>query len=970
MEFIWRRLEEPPEFFGVPLGFDPYWWLPFGIVVLVAALGLVAWTYRRESRTIGRSWAAFLGTLRTLTYVALFLIWLLPAMRRVTMSEQQSKVALLFDVSASLTEVSDFPATDLPGELRLTRQEELLELLKQAEPITPGGPTPPDFLTRLLEKNPLVCYRFGEVIDPQNWQVVKEAPPSPGMWRRQLLPTGYCAWDEVPAAETISKLVKLSQDVEGLTEQNASKAKALADAVERSEAERRALQSRLTNRTNIGQALRDLMQREKGNLQGVILFSDGRPTAGSSQELAEGLALAKRENVPVFTVGLGQVQTVPNLRLVDVLAPTRVQPEDDFPIRVALEGENLPAGQAATVILRVQRPGEKPEDLPPRQVNLTAASNRQARGSAEFRITNPKKLKGDWKFTARVASLKGERTRADNVSNEPKIVKVEERKLRVLLLASAASKEYQFVRSLLAREHEKFDITVCLQSAQTGTVQDVDPKRLLEKFPTELRAGDADPNNLGNYDVIVGFDPDWRVLLGKDEALGKPSPLSNLHKWVQELGGGLVLIAAPVNTFNLARDPELQAARELYPVVFDDSPEALNIIDRANRDPWALNWDPAAAAQPYLDLTDSGDPARFFEGWDLFFDVQRTADTNQADFPATRGFFSYFPIKRVQPGAQVLARYGDPNRKAQTPDNQRQPFFVYSKLAKGPVFYIGSGETYRLRSFSSKYHERFWTKLLRVMGKRETSRGLLVVGSRYSEGETAVVEAELLDNELKPLPPDPRNPVLLRVSVPAGQTDVPKEWRDGLPMQAESGRPGAYALRFLVKRAGKYGVELRVPGTGEIRTASFIVETSDPERDNLRPDHALLHRVASAVQGVRLLDEAKRPAFLEALQNAKEVMKRDAQDVPGGATAALTADNETDRLFFTLKTLNWIPECLDSNIVPFRSEGRVYDLWDKGLTVWAHLDQPDQAAGPAWALVLLCLLLGGEWLTRKLLRLA
>jgi hypothetical protein len=969
MEFVWRRLEEPPELFGLPLAFDPVWWLAISIPILIGALVLVALTYRRESRTIGRTWAALLGLLRTLTYVTLFFIWLLPAMRQVTTSEQQSKVAVLFDVSASLSETSDAAATDTPGEVRLTRQEELLELLKKAEPITAGGPTPPDFLAKLLEKNPLVCYRFGEVIDPQNWVVGRDGRPELDEWRRQLIPTGSGTWDQLPAFETIGSLVKLAQEVEGLSEQNASKSKALAEAVERNEAERRSIRGRLLNRTNIGQALRDVLQKEKGNLQGVILFSDGRPTAGSAQDVSEALTVAKRENVPVFTVGLGQLQTIANLRLVDVLAPTRVQPEDDFPVRVALEGDNLPAGQSANVILQVQRPGEKPEDLPAQQVNLTATSNRQARGSAEFRITNPKKIKGDWKFTARVTPLKGERTRADNVADEPKIVKVEERKLSVLLFASAASKEYQFVRGMLAREHEKFEVSICLQSAQSGTVQDIDPKRLLERFPPELRGRDADPNNLGNYDVIVAFDPDWRLLLGKEDAIGRASPMENLKKWVQELGGGLVLIAAPVHTFNLARDPELQSVRDLYPVVFDDSPDALHILDRANRDPWALNWDPAATTHPFLDLTDSGGPSHFFDGWDLFFDAQRNPETNQADMPSTRGFFSYFPIKRVQPGAQVLARYGDTNRKAQTPNNERQPFFVYSKSAKGPVFFIGSGETYRLRSFSEKFHERFWTKLLRSLGKRETSRGLLVVGSRYAEGETVVVETELLDNDLKPLAPDPRTPVLLKVNPPAGLADVPKEWKDGLPMQAEKGKPGSFAARFLVKSAGKYGVELRAPGAGELR-ASFVVETSDPERDDLRPDHALLHRLASTAQGVRLLDESKRAGFVEALQRAKEAMRRDAQEAPGGGAATLTPENDADRLFFHLKTATWIPECLDSNIVPFRSEGRVYDLWDKGVTVWQHLDAPDKAAGPSWALIVLCIFLGGEWLTRKLLRLA
>jgi hypothetical protein len=304
----------------------------------------------------------------------------------------------------------------------------------------------------------------------------------------------------------------------------------------------------------------------------------------------------------------------------------------------------------------------------------------------------------------------------------------------------------------------------------------------------------------------------------------------------------------------------------------------LQILDRSNRDAWGLVWDPAAASQPFLDLTDSNNPSRFFEGWDLFFGVESSAE-KPVDVPAQRGFYSYFPVKQLKPGAQVLARYADPNRKAQTPHGERQPFFVMSKAGKGPIFYIGSGETYRLRAFSIKFHERFWTKLLRAMGKRESSRGVLVVGSRYSEGETVLVEAELLDNDLRPLAPDPRFPVLLRV-IPqpdsrgaANQRDIPKEWSEGIPMQAEASKPGAYSARFLVKSAGKYGLELIVPGAGEKLNATFTVQASDPERDDVRPDHMSLYRLASPADGIRLLDESKRSGFIAALQETKDALQ-------------------------------------------------------------------------------------------------
>ncbi|MFO0813742.1 MAG: hypothetical protein U0796_11015 [Gemmatales bacterium] len=972
MEFVWRRLEEPAELFGMPLSFDPYWWLAIAIPLLLLAFAFVVLTYRRESKTIGPKWSAILGILRVFAYLTLFFIWLLPAMRQVKYSEQQSKVALLFDISASITETSDRTASDVPGELLLTRQEELLELLKQAVPVTTGTPTPPDFLTRLLSKNPLICYRFGETLDSTPWLVPNLAErPSFLQWQRLLQPARVTNWNELPSSETLTDLIKLANEADAVEPANQQvRHKALVESLDRTWTERQQAASKLAQRTNPGLALKELLQKEKGNLQGVIVFSDGKATAGSTQDWTEAMTYARKEGVPVFTVGLGVAQSIPNLRVVDVLAPTRVQPEDDFPVRVAIDGDNLPAGQAATVVLQVERPGEKPGDLPAQQLNLIQGSGNQTRGTAEFRITNPKKIKGDWKFKARVIALPGERTRADNASEEATIVKVEERKLSVLLFASAATKEYQFLRSLMARESEKFDISICLQSMQNGTVQDIDPSRLLDRFPTELRARDADPKNLGNYDVIVAFDPDWRYLLAREESSGRESSQELLRRWVQDQGGGLITIAGPVHTFNLVRDAELNIIQNLYPVIFDDSPDALHILDRSNREPWALNWDPSASSQPYLDLTNSGSPARFFDGWDLFFDAQRNNETNQVEFPSVRGFFSYFPIRQVRPGAQVLARYGDPNRKAQTPNGERQPFFVLSKSGKGNVFFIGSGETYRLRSFSERFHERFWTKLMRAMGKRESSRGLLMVSSRHNEGDTILVEAELLDNDLRPLQNDARTPVLLKVNAPPTVTDVPKEWKEGLPMLPDKGKPGAFATRFNARNAGKYNVELRVPGTGEKLTANFIVESSDPERDDVRPDHPRLHRLASPSQGVKLLDETKRASFMEALAEARKLMLRDAQTAPGGVAAALTPENDLDRLYFNLNTMQYIPECLDSNIVPFTSEGRVYDLWDKGITIFQHLDDPEQAKGPSWALLLCTLLLGSEWLIRKLLRLA
>jgi hypothetical protein len=976
IEFLWRRLEEPPELFGMALDFHPLWWLAIALPLLVLALALVYSIYVRESRSVGWQWGLLLAALRTLAILSLFVIWLLPATRVVESTKQKSRVVMLFDVSASMTQMSDEPPSDIPGQVRRTRQEQVLDMLHASAgsqaPGADGTGVKGDFLAKLLETNPLVCYRFGEQLDPNSWMLTPQQLLTPEAWADKLQPSLRPRLaDPVPSdmAEELGRAAesyRQTSDLEG--EARDRRRKELVGALERALTEQRQIRERLLNRTNLGVALRDVLRKESRNrVQGLILVSDGHANAGSDQELAEAVKLAQDNKIPIFTIGVGQGQDLPNLRLVDVLAPGHVQPEDEFPVRVVVEGENVAKQQKATVVLSIEKPGLAAEEQT-REVVLNPTTGKLSNGTVEYRIANPQKLKGDWKFRARVLPLKGERSRADNKSEEPAIVKVEERKPSVLLVAAAAGHDYQFLRTLLIREQEKFDLTICLQNATQGTVQDVDPKKLLDQFPTELRAQDEDPNNLAKYDVIVAFDPDWRQLLGKPDEPAKINPQENLRKWVDQFGGGLIVIAGAVHTFTLARHKDLGIVRELYPVILDDTASSFTVMDRPSTLPWALNWGPNAPQQPYLDLMDTNDPAKTLLGWEEFFDVPRSPETNQADMPSKRGFYSFFPLKDVKPAASVIARFSDPDRRFLTPRGERQPYFVLQKVGKGSVFYIGSPEMWRLR-WNEIYHERFWTKLIRHFSKRETPRGLLVVGSRYAEGDYVVVEAQLFDAELKPLKIEGDAKVLLRVLPPENVGDAPKEWVEGMPMKADPGKPGWYSLRFAVRRAGKYGLELKFPGSNEKLTGRFRVDATDPERDDTKPNFALLHRLASEAKDVQLHDEQQRKAFTEALNKVKETVRAEAKEAPPGVTV-LTAENQTDRLLFDTTSARWIGECLESNDTPFRTEGKVTDLWDKGWTVFADIEHADKASGPPWALVLLVLLLSAEWLTRKLLKLA
>ena len=1035
MEFIWRRLEEPAELFGRSMPFEPRWWLAIAVPILLFVLIWSIRTYLKESKTIGKVWSLALATCRILFYVLIFTVWLLPAMRQIEYSRQQSKVLMLLDVSASM-QTSDDSVPELPEPLRRSRQEILIDLLTttqnavasnpaNAEIANATQPTPTSsnkgptsnrskpLLTRLLEKNPILCYRFGELLDPVPWRLQEGSKLTNTEWMYHLEPPLRPSLDMWIPPDLVGEFVRIARSwkpEQALPEQRELE---LADNLEKSLFDRQQKLDRLLNRTNPGAALRELLRKESTNhIQGVILFSDGLRTSGSEQDWQDAIDLARKEKIPIFTVGIGQRSQTPNLRIVDLLAPSRIQPEDEFPVRVALGGEHLQAGQPVNVHLRIEKPNGPPEDKK-QSVRLTPGPGRTTRGAAEFRVTNPERLKGDWKLTAWVEAMRGERTRADNATPEPTIVKVEDRKLSVLLIASGPSREYQFVRSLLTREPDKFDLAIYLQSAQPGTVQDIDPKRLLTKFPTDLRDRDADPMNLGNYDVIIAFDIDWKLVphLGAGD---KPSPQAHLQRWVEQMGGGLIFIAGPVHTFALARDPELNIIRQLYPVQLDDTASSVLQIDRQVKVPFALNWEPAAANMPFLDLTDLNNPSRALEGWEFYFDVNRNPETGQAEGPARRGFYSFFPLMEAKPGTAVLARFGDPDAKALTPNGQKQPFFVMSKFGKGPVFYIGSGETYRLRQFSEMFHERFWTKLLRYMGKRESARGMMVVGNRFTEGETVSVEVELLDATLNPLsraefvgdmilkvipldegkevkPQSVRDEGLRTVARRYWLSDLntkdkvkteptPSEWENyihGLLTQPRLrtepeiiGTPGKFLFRFAAGRIGKYRLELAIPGSSERLQARYKVEAADPERDDPRPDFNWLYKLASSHKEISLLDPSKRQAFQAALQQSRQTMLLLNEEESLSKKTVQPSNENEERLFFDVTTAPWIAECLDTNIITFRTEGKAKDIWDKGITVFGHLDDPDQASGISWVLVFGMCLLGFEWLARKLLRLA
>lgn len=571
--------------------------------------------------------------------------------------------------------------------------------------------------------------------------------------------------------------------------------------------------------TRLGDNLADIVQRERGGpLAAVVVFSDGQRNAGIDCE--EAVALARDAAIPFHSVGMGSDETPTNVRLVDVQAPPRVFPRDEFPITVYVRGDGLEGRRVEVELSSAEAgsDGDEPSyDLEYSQtLTLGSAGVDEEAGdvvdSIKFSITPEEE--GKRLYRVRVEQLEEEADLTDNEKTVP--VEVVERKNKVLLLADGPTREYRFLRNMLYRDRA-VTTDVCLQSAAAGISQEADT--ILDEFPmTEAELFDE-------YDCIVAFDPDW-LALDLDQ-------LQLLDRWVAEKAGGLIVIAGAVHTPDWVpkeRDDErVKLIKGLYPVVFD-------------------RWRFTGGKEMASDVTS---PPQFTrEGANAEFlwldDDPVASEGIWADFGGVYGYYNLLSIREAKPGATVYARLpADAKTKI---DEEMPPYMVGQYYGAGQVFFLGSGEMWRLRAVDDEYFETFYTKLIRHVSQgrllRDSSRGILMVGKpRCVLGDTVVVRAQLSDRQYRPLVVPEVEAILV---MPDG-TRVPFV----LKAVKDAPRPGLYSEQFMALVEGDYRIELMLPDSeiGELLTRDVQVRAPKLEIERPQRNDVLLKEIARQTGG-------------------------------------------------------------------------------------------------------------------------
>ena len=226
----------------------------------------------------------------------------------------------------------------------------------------------------------------------------------------------------------------------------------------------------------------------------------------------------------------------------------------------------------------------------------------------------------------------------------------------------------------------------------------------------------------------MAFDPDWTALDADQVDL--------LERWVAEKAGGLIVRGRAGRDRPLGAGP--QAGQDPRIV----SGRVQSPADADGRRPLWLRDALAARVHP-----------RRARGRVSLAGRQRSGQ------PAGLGVVSpacsaTTACTAPKPGATVYARY---LRSRSRPAAASCPVYMAGQFyGSGRVFYLGSGEMWRLRAIDESYFEQFYTKLMRHVSQGRllvgSSRGMLLVDrDRYLLGGTVVVRAQLSNSQFEPL---------------------------------------------------------------------------------------------------------------------------------------------------------------------------------------------------------------------------
>ncbi len=464
--------------------------------------------------------------------------------------------------------------------------------------------------------------------------------------------------------------------------------------------------------TDLNSALKQAMEHHS-NLRGIVLLSDGDWNTGQPPSVAA--TDLRLKGVPVYAIGVGSQERLPDLELASVDAPTTgvVGKTINIPFRI---NSWLPRDKDVNVTLKSDQ-----GDYLQKMVRITAMG--QIGDDLRWKPEQP----GQYELTVDIPVDEGEINKDNNKLAVPIVIHEEE--LKVLIVESYPRWEYRYLRNALDRDP---GVQVDCLLFHPGLEKVGGGKHYLKTFPAD--------SELFAYDVVflgdVGLATDQLSLENCDK----------LRQLVAAHAGGLIFLPgikgnqASLLTTSLA---------DLYPVVMDQtSPRGFG------------SRTPAQFA-----LTEQGRAS-------LLTRLEPDETDNDKVWRNLPGFQWYAGTQRAKIGSTVLATHN-----SESTSDGRVPLIVTRTFGTGKLLFMGTDGAWRWRrGVEDLYHYRFWGQVVRWMAyQRNMSQGetmrLFFTPERPNAGDVITLNVNVMDVTGEPLRD---GNVAIQITSPSGQIDSVK----------------------------------------------------------------------------------------------------------------------------------------------------------------------------------------------------
>ena len=543
--------------------------------------------------------------------------------------------------------------------------------------------------------------------------------------------------------------------------------------------------------TDINDALQKILEAGR-NLRAVVMLGDGDWNIGKSPVAAAQQFRLK--DVPLYALGTGSQQRLPDLDLDSVNAPTYGIVGENVQIPFTIQSS---LGRDVRTIVRIRSDSGKE-----RTKDITIRANSTHYDSILWRIEK----EGASALSLSIPATNGELVQSNNsrdfiISGKPESIKV-------LVVETLPRWEYRFIRNALSRD-PGVDVDCLLLHPNLGKGDGPD---YIQEFPENLE-------DLQKYDVVFVGD----VGLSEDGESGLTTEQANLIKGlVENQASGVVFIpGAQGNQFKL-EETELY---DLIPVILDkDNPTGLSdSIDASMR------------------LTSEGEKSLLT----MLGDDETENEVIWQDLP---GFYWQAPVVKAKAGTTVLAVNANRSNAS-----GRLPILVTSRAGAGKVLYMATDSAWRWRrGVEDLYHYRFWGQVARWMSyQRNMAAGervrLFYTPERPKPGDPVFLSANAFSENGAPLT---EGNLQIDLTAPNGTSQR-------IELAQDDASWGSFSGQFKISQPGTWGVKAFIAGDDSAFIETKIIsQTDDIEKTGLPARFEVLEEMTKVSRG-RLVTAAQ-----------------------------------------------------------------------------------------------------------------